>query len=79
MQRWGYSLEPQVGPLWKSTSGEFSNLRWDIQPNQVPFYWQQVRPRLRRIWGRAGSGPPLPLVCFRPGSVHVIPVGGARL
>jgi hypothetical protein len=41
-QRWGYSLEPRAGPLWKSESGELSNLRWDIKPSDVPFYFKQV-------------------------------------
>jgi hypothetical protein len=43
VQRWGYVLEPTVGPLWKSTSGEYSNLRWDLKPSDVPFYWKQAR------------------------------------
>lgn len=42
-QRWGYDVAPKPGPLWKSTSGEYSNLRWDIRPEHIPFYWKQVR------------------------------------
>ena len=48
LQRWGYGVSPSAGPLWKSTSGEYSNLRWDIPLDQVKFYWQQVGAAGRR-------------------------------
>ncbi|KAH7617481.1 hypothetical protein NADE_007259 [Nannochloris sp. 'desiccata'] len=36
----GYSTDPPT-PRFKSESGEFSNLRWDIPSNQVQFYYSQ--------------------------------------
>lgn len=54
-QRWGYSLEPRVGPLWKSESGELSNLRWDIKPSDVPFYFKQASAAAGRS-GRLARG-----------------------
>jgi hypothetical protein len=41
LKRWGYKVAPEVGPLWKSLSGEYSNLRWDVPADQLPYYWQQ--------------------------------------
>ncbi len=43
VQRWGYQVTPKIGPLWKSLSGEYSNLRWDLPADQIQYYWQQVR------------------------------------
>ena len=41
-QNWGYpDASASPGPLWKSTSGEFSNLRWDIPRDQIQFYWKK--------------------------------------
>lgn len=34
----GYSVTPDA-LLWKSESGEYSNLRWDIPPDQVQYYY----------------------------------------
>ena len=42
LQRWGYATEPAPGPFWKSLSGEYSNLRWDLPADQVQYYWKQV-------------------------------------
>lgn len=41
LQGWGYNVN-NVGPLWKSTSGEFSNLRWDVPPEHIQYYWKKV-------------------------------------
>ncbi|KAL4425867.1 hypothetical protein ABPG75_009883 [Micractinium tetrahymenae] len=41
LKRWGYPVQPQAGPLWKSTSGEYSNLRWDVPPEHLQYYWKQ--------------------------------------
>lgn len=49
-QRWGYKIEPVVGPLWKSLSGEYSNLRWDVPADQIQYYWQQVGRLSRGVW-----------------------------
>lgn len=35
----GYTVAPQPGPLMKSESGEYGNLRWDIPSDQVQFYY----------------------------------------
>ncbi|KAL4445750.1 hypothetical protein ABPG77_008949 [Micractinium sp. CCAP 211/92] len=41
LKRWGYPVSPEAGPLWKSTSGEYSNLRWDVPPEHLQYYWKQ--------------------------------------
>lgn len=42
-QGWGYDTSPAgLGPLWKSTSGEYSNLRWDVPPEHIQYYWKKV-------------------------------------
>lgn len=35
----GYAV---TGPLMKSISGEFSNLRWDVDPSQAVFYYRPI-------------------------------------
>ena len=44
VQGWGYNTNKNggLGPLWKSTSGEYSNLRWDIAPEHVQYFWKKV-------------------------------------
>ncbi|KAL4425868.1 hypothetical protein ABPG75_009884 [Micractinium tetrahymenae] len=43
LKRWGYPIYPQAGPLWKATSGEYSNLRWDVPLDSIPYYYKQAR------------------------------------
>ncbi len=38
MQRHGL---PANGPLFKSVSGELSNLRWDLPVKEMPSYWEK--------------------------------------
>lgn len=54
---------PKSGPLFKSLSGELSNLRWDLPLSEMPFYFSQDGPVAN--WqllanftkGLAGGGP----------------------
>jgi hypothetical protein len=57
---------PTNGPLFKSESGELSNLRWDLPEQQMPYYYS--RPNRKQFtWefgllanftkGLAGGGP----------------------
>eukprot|EP00887_Chlorella_sp_A99_P004584 scaffold4.g4584.t1 len=43
LQRWGYSMKAP-GPLFKSTSGEYSNLRWDIPVDQARLLQRPTAP-----------------------------------
>ena len=36
----GYAVDPP-SPMFKSESGEYSNLRWDIPADQVQYYYTQ--------------------------------------
>lgn len=38
----GYTVSPVVGPLMKSISGEFSNLRWDLDPYLAQYYYRPI-------------------------------------
>lgn len=54
---------PKSGALFKSLSGELSNLRWDLPLDQYPFYYEG--PKKANDWpllmnftkGLAGGGP----------------------
>ncbi|GAB4823908.1 hypothetical protein N2152v2_010954 [Parachlorella kessleri] len=43
LKGWGYNTNKNggLGPLWKSTSGEYSNLRWDIAPEHIQYFWKK--------------------------------------
>ena len=43
LARNGYDVA-NLGALFKSESGEYSNLRWDLPEDQVPYYWSQEEP-----------------------------------
>ena len=36
----GYTVKPSPGVFFKSESGEYANLRWDLPADQVPFYFK---------------------------------------
>ncbi|KFM22923.1 hypothetical protein F751_6432 [Auxenochlorella protothecoides] len=62
LKRNGYDTS-DIGSLFKSESGEYSNLRWDLPKDQVPFYWGQDEPKadesallLELTRGLAGAG-----------------------
>jgi len=38
----GYAVTPVPGPLMKSISGEFSNLRWDLDPFLAQYYYRPI-------------------------------------
>jgi hypothetical protein len=40
---------PTNGPLFKSESGELSNLRWDLPEQQMPYYY--ARPNRKQFMG----------------------------
>lgn len=57
---------PTLGPLFKSESGELSNLRWDLPLSEMAFYFDKVNhPQRSADWqlladftrGLAGGGP----------------------
>ena len=43
----GYAVDPP-SPFFKSESGEFSNLRWDIPADQVQYYYAQETNEIGR-------------------------------
>jgi hypothetical protein len=57
---------PTTGPLFKSASGELSNLRWDLPLEQYQYYWarQNHKQGARRRWApvaqlsQPAAGPP---------------------
>ena len=52
----GYSTSSaSPSPLFKSESGEYSNLRWDIPPDQVPYYYSQETDNVSGGEGAAQS------------------------
>lgn len=38
----GYSVEPEPGILMKSISGEYSNLRWDVDSFRAKYYYRPI-------------------------------------
>lgn len=57
---------PTDGPIFKSVSGELSNLRWDLPISEMPFYYGKAnRKDVASDWrllaaftaGLAGKGP----------------------
>ncbi|EFJ42738.1 hypothetical protein VOLCADRAFT_119316 [Volvox carteri f. nagariensis] len=38
---------PRSGPMFKSVSGELSNLRWDLPIKEMPAYWEKENSRQR--------------------------------
>lgn len=41
---------PTSGPLFKSASGELSNLRWDLPLEQYKFYWAKENRKDGEGW-----------------------------
>ncbi|KAF6266395.1 coth protein-domain-containing protein [Scenedesmus sp. NREL 46B-D3] len=63
LEHWGL---PTDGPIFKSLSGELSNLRWDLPPSEMPAYYGRPNRKLHSgDWqllanltrGLAGGGP----------------------
>jgi hypothetical protein len=61
---------PTSGPLFKSVSGELSNLRWDLPMEQYKFYWGKSN-RKQGAWAAGRLLGPLQLGCLPCCSVGV--------